>query len=278
MTPRAETVHQRFLYAAELTKWVNGLAFLCEVASAGLAVYGIFSVKTMAWMPLLALGLAAGSVLIRTSASSVRGYAHRCRKISVRAFAFENDVDAMTLSNTSTNAPHFCDYFVGRGKGRTLEQYYEPTLPVGDERFREITAHSAFYTQSLLRTFSRLMLLVGAGMFLVAFLIVFDLAATAERTVSRVPILDALCSIVLGVFCVRSLETAFSAHQSSNAIRDVEGRLFTLPFATGQALQNLVDEYELERATSKDVPTGIYKWCRSRLQRQWHERRLTFTE
>lgn len=58
---------------------------------------------------------------------------------------------------------------------------------------------------------------------------------------------------------------------SAREARRIEEGLLAKP--SGEALMELVDAYELERAVGPDSPTRLYEWLRDRLQREWHERR-----
>lgn len=276
MTPLAERVHTRFRGASELSKLARLLALVVDCIAATLACLGIFGALKSPWVPLLIFILAVVSVAIRSFSATVRSFAHRCRRSSLRAFCSDADVDRITESNTAVDAPIGADWFAKRTPAQNLTEYYEPVCPPGEQRLRELYAHSAFYTWRLLRIYSRVASVWGVLVFALSFFVIYGLATNPPAPDTRDSVLEALCTVILVLLCIRAIETAVAANSSSNEARQIEEGLLKKP--SGQALAEIADAYDIERAAGPDVPTSLYRAMRNGLQRQWHERRLAIVD
>jgi hypothetical protein len=276
MTPLAEKVHARFRGSSELSKLMRLAALLVDVVAATFACLGIFGTLKSPWVPLSLLVLAVVAALLRGLADAIRSFAQRCRRSSLRALCFDVDIDRVTESNTAVDAPLGTAWLANRTPPHSLAEYYEPTCPPGENRLRELYAHSAFYTWRLLRAYARIAAFWAAIVFAVSFVVIYGLATTTVTPASRDAVLEALCTVILVILCVRAFETATAAKASSNEARSIEEALLKKPI--GQQLVEIVDAYDIERAAGPDVPTTLYRVMRNRLQTQWHERRLAIVD
>lgn len=276
MTPLAEKVHKRFRGASELVKVTRGFALLIDAAAATLACLGIFDVYKSEWVPLVLLFAAISSIACKSWASSVRGYAQRCRRLSLRAFCMNEDLDHVTESNTEVDAPWGYAWLAALVPSQSLTDYYEPTCPFGENRLRELYAHSAFYTWRLLRTQSKIAIGWAVLVFVFSFIIIYGIATEPPAAASRNAVLEALCTVVLVLLCVQAVEWSIESLSSAAEAREIEQSLLKKP--VGKELDDVVDSYEIERAAGSDVPTTLYRLMRSGLQKQWHERRKAIVD
>jgi len=276
MTPLAENVHKKFRGASEVAKAARIGALVIDLAAASLACLGIFGVYKSPWMPLALLFGAVLAVGCRSFASSVRSFAQRCRRASLRAFCFDDDVDIVTESNTTVDAPFASSWFATRVPAVNMEEYYEPVCPPGENRLRELYAHSAFYTWQMLRTHSKVVGVLAICVFVLSFCVIYGLATDPPEPSTRNAVLEALCTIILVLLCVQAVERASEAASSAREARQIEESPLRKPM--GKELLEIADAYDIERAAGPDVPTTLYRIYRNGLQQQWHNRRKALVE
>ncbi len=279
--PRTETVHRVFRGAIETAKLFAFIALCFEGSMAILAAgntLGWSPIRDGAkWLPLGALILSVLSVCFRAYASHARSYAHRCKKTAARAYASGLEVEMITASNAEGDAPLFAEFMASHLPAQTLDQYYEPKSPIGEDRLREMYAHSAFFSRSQLRIFGIYSAVLALILFAFVFVAIYGLAAVAAVSetdvATRQVVLDTLCSIVLAVLFVRSSETAIATLILASSIRGIEDALFKRP--SGEELRVLTDAYDLELAGGRDTPTILYRILRKRLAFRWSIRGQT---
>ncbi|MBN8626040.1 MAG: hypothetical protein J0M17_11165 [Planctomycetes bacterium] len=279
MTPNAEVVHQYFRGASEVTKKLRFVALFGDLAAATIAVLGVwgFIATKSGWLPLLTLLIATIGIGLRTYASSVRSFALSCRKSSIRAFALDEDLDPIALTNLQEQLPPLALWFAKKLPASNLEEYYEPTVAVGTGRLCELYAHSAFYTRRLARIYGFTVTASAVLVFVASFAMLYHLAMDDGITKNvREAVVATICSTIFVLIFARLVQLAFACLNSVKSMRRIENELLKKPKAN--ALRELVDEYDIERASSPDVPTAIYKLRRNYLQRQWHIRRTVFTK
>lgn len=274
MTPRAEQVHVLFRGTAEAVKWIRSVALFLDLGAAGLGLIGILAGANYksVWFPAFVLLLAVLGVVLRQYAGQMRSFAQRCRRISLRALATGEDIDHLTLSDADVEAPHSARFLSSKLPASNMEQYYEPTKPVGEERLRELYAHSAFYTWWLLDIYAKVLVVVSGATLLLSFSVIYHLASDATAALTtRQAVLDALCTVILVVIGVRAGDNAWAAFASAKAAKKIEVALLAKPHL--RVLIELIDGYDIERAGGPDPPTLIYCLRRNAIQKKWHARR-----
>ena len=271
-------VHLWFRGASEVTKMLRRAGLLCELGAAGAAIWTILAKPQDAslWLPLAILGLTFFGSVLRSYSALANGFAHRCRRISLRAFCAGKDVDGLTVSTLDDDAPPFVDRFASNLPAKLLEEYYEPTTLPGAARQAELYAHSAFYTWRLLRVQSIVMLIVALIGAAASVIVIYYLAAVPYAQVDRRAVLEVVCTVVLLVVTVKGFEASWDAFSSSSSIRSIENALLKKP--KGEALKDLVDSYDIERAAGANPMTTIYDWWRDGLSKKWESRRKTFID
>jgi hypothetical protein len=272
VTPNAEKIHKLFRGSNEIVKTSKLVALSLDLCAGSLAVAGIFGTLKASWVPLFLLGLAVFSAIFRSLAAEVRSFAQKCRKTSLRAFSFGSDIDSTTTSDLAIDAPAFAELMAKIVPAQSLVDYYEPVSPEGETRFRELYAHSAFYTWRLLQVYSRIAFVWALIIFSISFGIIYNLAETSPQIEIRGAVIEGLCSVALVLLCVKAVEVAYAAHASSKETRQIEKSL--LKGLVGVSLAEAADEYDLALAAGLDVPTSLYRLMRNKLQQQWHERRV----
>lgn len=273
-----EKVHQWFRGASEVTKNLRRGSVVCELGAAGISFWTILTKPTdaAAWLPIAILGLTFLGTLLRSYSGVANGFAQRCRRISLRAFCAAREVDDLTVATLDDDAPPFVEVLASRLPAKTMQEYYEPTAAPGPARQAELYAHSAFYTWRLLRIQAVFMLVLAVIVFVLAGVVVYHLAAAPKIQADRHAILEAVCTVVLLVVAVKGLEGSWEAFVASSSIRAIENSLLEKP--KGEALKDLVDSYDIERAAGPNPMTIFYDRCRSRLSKKWMERRKTIVD
>lgn len=279
MTPNAEVVHQYFRGASEVTKKLRSVALCGDLAAAAIAVLGVLGIiaTKSGWLPLLTMLIVTTGIGLRTYGSSVRSFALSCRKASIRAFALDKDLDPIALTNFQEQLPPFVLSFAKKLPASNLEEYYEPTVALGPGRLCEVYAHSAFYTRRLAKAYGLIVAASAILVFMAAFAMLYHLAMDDGITKNiREAVVTTICSTIFILIFARQAQLAFACLNTVKSTRRIEEQLLEKPRAN--ALRELVDEYDIERASSPDVPTMIYECWRDELQRQWHIRRTVFTK
>lgn len=270
-----QEVHDLFRGAGEVSKWLRVAALSGEIAAAGIALHAILlkGSDVAIARPLLAFGLALGTWALREYATHVDQFAERCRRISIRAYANGDSVSPGRCSTLRSAAPVGATALALRLPATALEDYYEPSMPVGEERLRELYAHSSFYTWRLLRATAWLYGIGAGAVFGIALVVLYQLAASDTPPLPRPLALEAIFSVLLAVLGLRGLSLmAACAFGASGAKKVAEG-LIADPLPTGPRLLELADAYDFERMGAPSPPTILYKMNRDRLAEDWAHRR-----
>jgi len=270
-----EKVHQLFRGASEVTKTLRLGALACDVLAAVIAIL-VKPKDPSAWLPLAVLAIAILASGLRAYSSAALGFSQRCRRISLRAYCLGIDVDQQTVSLLDDDAPPFVDQMTKSLRAKTMNEYYEPDpgISPGPQRQNELYAHSAFFTWRLLRVQAIVFLVIGLLILVACAVLIYNLAASTTVTTDRHAWLEAVCTVILISFCVRSFEASWDAYSSYSEIRSIENALLAAP--TGDALKDLVDSYDIERAAGANPMTLIYRFYGNKLAEKWRERRKTF--
>jgi hypothetical protein len=273
-----EKVHQWFRGASEVTKRLRRGSTACELGAAGISLWTVLAkpVDAAAWLPFGILGLTFLGTFLRAYSGVANGFAQRCRRISLRAFCVSREVDDLTVATLDDDAPPFVESLASQLPAKTMEQYYEPTAPPGPARQAELYAHSAFYTWRLLRIQAVFLLVVGVLVFAASGVVVYCLAASPDTKTDRRAVLEAVCTVVLLVVAVKACEASWEAFAASSSIRAIENDLLEKP--KGEALKDLIDSYDIERAAGPSPSTFFYNRCRNTLAKKWEDRRKTIVD
>lgn len=270
-----QEVHVLFRGSAELAKYLRLGALGCELVAALIAIdelfLGFFGV--ILWRPVLALTLVAVAVFLREYSKEAERFAELCRSTSVRAFAKGAEVPFGQCSALRSDAPPFAAKLARRLVSTSLDNYYQPTVPPGTDRLRELYAHSAFYTWRLLRVtgwlYAALSLLVVGG----AILFLYRLAAGEAMVAPRPVVLDTLLTVVIGVLGIRASVFSIGCFRSAGMARKVADALIEAPLPVERCLEELTYRYDFERNGGPAPPTAIYIILRGVLERDWIHRR-----
>lgn len=275
-----QEVHDLFRGAGEVGKWLRLAAFTGEIAAAAIALHAILteSSNIAPVRPLLAFGLAFGTWALREYATHIDRFAERCRRSSIRAYACGQSISPGRCSSLKSAAPIGAISLAKRLPAKTLENYYEPTMPVGEARLRELYAHSSFYTWRLLRTTAWIYGVGASAVFVSALVALYQLAASDSPPLPRQLALEALFSVVLAVLGLRGLSLMVASSFGASGAKKVAEALTAQPLPTGHRLLELADVYDFERAGAPSPPTIVYKVSRERLQRDWMHRRRELGE
>lgn len=273
-----EEVHNLFRGASEIGKQLRIFSFMIDLIAGGIASYVIFTKggNLGAWQPLLAFILVASSMGIRALANHVARFAEICRRESIRAFAYDKSIGPARLSMIRSDAPYLAAKLAKRLPTPSILDYYDVTLPPGESRLRELYANSAFHTWRLLRSWGWVIGTVGCMLFLITFSVIYGLATQPLSAEATSLVLSALCSIVLAIISLRSIDAAISATKSALGTRKIADTLILQPLPTGESLNNLTKAYDFERTGTPSIPTWWYKYHRDCLGKEWDIRRKAF--
>lgn len=269
-------VHLLFRGASEVAKRFRAGSLFCELIAASISLWAILLKPSTAveWLPLGILLLTFLGTCLRSYSLVANGFAQRCRRISLRAFCAGNDVDRLTISLLDDDAPPFVEKIANSLPAKSIEEYYEPTATVGRKRLAELYAHSAFYTWRLLRVQAWLTFIPAVLTLITCFVMIYRLAAVSTSQTDRQAVLEAVCTVVLLVVTAKGLQASWDSYCSFGEIRSIENAL--LRKNTVEALNDLVDSYDIERAGGAMPMTTLYKLLRACLSKEWHSRRKNF--
>lgn len=268
-----QSVHQLFRGSAEVTKIIRQFALCLELVAAMIAASSTMNDGALwgGWASLVILILMSASTVLRIWSRSTQGFSERCRRVSARAFALGEKVGAAVFSSLVSDAPLFAESTASKLPASSLIDYYEPTKPEGQARLREIWAHSAFYSWRLQRRTGWALIGVGVLVAIVGAAVIYGLAVQPREASISGRILDVVCSLVFVVLAAKALDSGAAGIAAGREARAVADGL--LETSDPGRLDELVAEYDIERASGPSVPTLIYRLSRDELQRQWHERR-----
>lgn len=271
--PNAEEVHRLFGAASLLARRFHFYAIAIEFLVAVLAAVSLVeATEKAAWFPLGMLLLAIMASLFRVYSRRARAFASGARWAAVGALSSGVDIGPRVLAWFRNERLLFADRLNRSVKANTLSEYYAPSCPAGDQRRRELCAHSAFFTWRLMRTYSVLVwtLLAVAAVGSLTLLYRFSIDTNADQSL-RLWLLQTLCAVVLIHFGLRALELALSAASSWRATRAIyEDLLGSAPPGPSDLIE-VTTKYEKERLTAPLIPQALYILGRENLAREWED-------
>lgn len=275
---RVQAAHLLFRSSAEVTKRLRQIALGSEVMASGLAAYGVITGEALfgGWGSLLILSFMVGATALRVWSRSTQAYSERCRRVSARAFAEGRDIGATVLSGLVADAPIFARGQSNRTLAGTLDDYYEPTKPVGEPRLQEIYAHSALYSWRLLRTVGQLLLVIGTAFAVTGALVIYGLAVDPPSAATAARVLEVVCSLVFIVLSGKGIDSGIAALVSARDVRSIADGLVAT--ADSEEIAELTSFYDISRSSGPLLPTWIYSWSRDSLQTEWHAMRAALDE
>jgi hypothetical protein len=268
----AQQVHSHFRGAGEVGKRCRIIASIAEIAAAVVVIRGFFTGSLQTWLPLVSFGLLVISAIFRMAADRYKDYSDGCRRISLRSFALGRDIEIRESSNLRSEAPPFALRCAAKLPASSLEKYYEPSSPPGEDRLRELYAYSSFYTSQLAKT-SRNLYFSGSILILAAALIVLYLLATSATEEGRELVLDALFSVVLSVIGLRTMEQALKFASLEKNTKRLADALIAQPLPVADVLSDLTFEYDAAVSSAPPIPTTLYRLRREELDGAWRHRR-----
>jgi hypothetical protein len=166
------------------------------------------------WVFAITLGLLLASGL-RIYARIQSAYSEKCRRIAARSAGEGRDVTATTCSNLDSDKPSLTDWLARRLPARDLKTYFESTKPSGESGYREVVAHSAFYTWRILRRAAGLYALATIALFAFAITVIFYMAAEPlDRSLTE-KVLDVVCSLIVVLLAAKAFDASAAAYISS---------------------------------------------------------------
>ncbi|NOY92979.1 MAG: hypothetical protein GXP55_17485 [Deltaproteobacteria bacterium] len=275
---RVAKAHHLFRGAAEVTKRLRQLALALELAAAVIAAWSGLSGAVLwgGWASLVMLLLMFLAMSLRAWSRSTHNYSERCRRLSITAFAYGDEIGAAVLSGLVVDAPPFAESFAARLPAKTLDEYYEPTAAAGRWRLQELYAHSSFYSWRLLNRAGWLFLSVGVLVALGGVIVIYGMALPSADSSMAGRFLDFVCSLVFVVLAFKAFDAAADAFVASRGARGVADVLVAT--RDSDRAEEQAAHYDMERVSGPTVPTRIYEMSRKRLQQEWHERRRALDE
>jgi hypothetical protein len=271
-----EEVHALFRGAAEVAKRLRLVAGVLELLAAVVAFEGIAADSVASWQPLVAFLCLLIAAFLRMRSEATNAFAQRCRRVSIRAFAEGMDLQAGTCTTFRSDAPLCAARMSAKLPATTLYDYYQPYQAPGEKRLRELYAHSSFYTWRLATYATWFYGLLAAVVGLSTVVVLNGIVVSDATLATRAAALDALFSVVLAALTLRLVELAVASHGASDSARDIANALIKQPLPSGNDLDSLVIEYDVERVSAPAPSTVLYRICRNRLERDWHDRRRAF--
>jgi hypothetical protein len=269
-----QRIHDVSRGASECAKTFRLLAFLGELFAAGISLCGVLVVQEIsAWFPLAVCVLLVASVVLRSRSEHYQDIALRCRRTSLRAYAFGTPIPIVVSSGLLNDAPARAQKVGKALPGGSIQQYYDAKMPVGEARLRYLYAYSSFFTWRVSRASTWLYGLSALALIVVSGVTLYALAVNPIVPDKRSFVLEALFSIVLGVLSLRLIEEALASWSCETEVRAITDRLITSPLPSGEELAALVEDYEFVIVTAPPRPSVVYKILRDTLEEQWAHRR-----
>ncbi|MCK4546146.1 MAG: hypothetical protein KAW17_01780 [Candidatus Eisenbacteria sp.] len=273
--PNTEHVHQLYYGAMEQQKVVRILAFVLELVAAIIAIYGrtVEGSPKLGYGPLFAVLLLSGSVVLRSYAKNIRGYAEILRVRIVRAVAFEQDVGPAERTDADVGAPWLASWFARRSSCPTLAAYYAPSSGPGVRRLRELVAQNAFFTFQLLRTTAIVWATVAIFALVYVLCYLYRYAVNPLPTDEVVFAFDFLLTVIVALLLLRSLDAWLGAWRIHQEIRLIETALGAVPPDDHARIEQLVRAYDQEVSRAPEIFTRVYRLRGSRIGQLWETRR-----
>lgn len=267
-----QAVHAAFRQYAELSKRVGivgvALEILAAVAAVSSGVADWEIPKAAVLGSVVALFVAA---LIRQFAQVLASQSLRFRSESLRAYALSQSVAPTTLADVEMSPIPMVmqQWLIGSLPSNALDEYYEPTMPIGTARLQEAVCHSAFFTARLLRVQGWVLTAISVSLVLVTFFWLNEMVESASPSLPATQI-DFLYSFVLGVLTLRAAETALSFHLGSSEAASVCKELLERGRPSEDSVRALTWRYDLVRAKGPPPPTYLYRVFGGRYRRGWN--------
>jgi hypothetical protein len=268
-----QAVHSYFRGAAEVSKRCGQFALISEVFAAAVVLPGVMRATTFEpWAPFVSFLLLAVAAGFRVFADRFKAFADKCRRISMRAYAWGHEIPVVVASNIRADAPPGALSAAERLPAYKMGEYYEVQSDPGESRLREIYAYSAFYSGELLTKCKWIYVVLATGILIGAMLVLYTLAVAASAP-GRQFAMEALFSVVLSTMGLRVLQRAIAFQSASDEVKRISDALPNDPLPTGDQLKDLVFEYESSMAAAPSIPTSVYKFWRKKLDAAWRHRR-----
>ena len=276
--PRAELVHRLFRGSAELMKCYRAAGTLLEVLAAGGACAALVGdgdwLATSFW-PLIAASLMLTALVFRMRADSTRAFSERCRRSSLEGFAHGRDVEPKTCSDLDADAPTGAAWIATKLPASSQAEYYEPSRPVGVERYREIHAHSSHFTWRLLRAASAVHWLIAIGLLAVTIGTLYALGVWQAPHEAKLSLLHFVATFVLTTLFGRAVHSAIASGRASTEIRRLHDQLI---LADASEIERLAHDHDIARASQPHVPLWAYLLLRKRAADTWSIARQQLAE
>jgi hypothetical protein len=267
----AETLHECFHRAREAAKTLRGAALLLEIVVFGITGYRVLSTPEPGLLPLVIVFVTLLEVVTRHVVRRLQSYGQGCRRLAMRAYAQGEDVSPALAGDRRAELPDAARVLTRSGKGLSLSDYYQcADVPKGDERLRAICTHSAFFSSRLMGYWSAVLIIVLIIVGALGVTMLYYLAVTLSvAQPTRDVYVDALLSVVWSYAAIRVVEAVLE----TRALKSRFQRVFELlrrTKARGAELEDLVAEYDFDRADGVEAPTFLYRLFNARLQRDWN--------
>jgi hypothetical protein len=276
-----QEAHNAFRVQAETGKAASATAFALELVAAAVAIL----VPTMGEqvdcrLSLLCVLLLLIALAARHWSRGRAALASRLRRASLGAYSTNGSVSPLLIAEVRLNKlPRRVLAVINWwSKPSSLEEYYEPSLPVGLPRAHELNAHSAFYTGRLLRYQAWVFGGMAAALFGGVLVALNDLAASGiavsnPQSVSLA--LDSLYSLVLGVLGARALESCLVASSNSREVQRISGDLLSIREPDYATVEMLSHQYDAAVAGGPKPSTILHRVFSSSHASAWSEARKT---
>jgi hypothetical protein len=224
-----------------------------------------------AWFALWVAAFLVASQVLRVWGRFTLSFAEQCRRVASKAYAMGVDVPSSQCSNIDAEAPKLALGRASKLVVQNLDEYYEATKAVGCDRLQELCAHSSFYSWQLLGRTAQLYTILAVFLFLVGGLVIYAFASIEVEQSLATRVLDVVCSVVFVVFWLKAMDACIAAWASSSACKKIAEKI--LEESDFSSVEQLVQEYDIERSGGPTIPTFIYMDARDELQLKWHQRR-----
>lgn len=264
-----EELHRLCKGTYEICKSLGYLIFSLDILPGlyiALYVFGFAVEKSI--NPIVLLFLALTAMILKIILNRYRQKADSMRRISAYNYSFGLNTLPSVYTTFKREAPVFVNYFAKRVPTENLNEYYEPSFGPGPTRYREIYAHSAFFTWDLQKSYSNILIALFLILVTTAVSMFYINSTTNLPLQTRFLNASTICSVLIILFIFRCFEGLINAKNSADVSKMVSDKLLKNDLKPDE-INSIIMEYEFERATGELVPTFFYKLFRNSLKTDW---------
>lgn len=263
MLENANELHILFQACYRRIKHLRSIAFLLDLLSVLTVILNMW--YSFSITPLIVLIFSIVAYTLRLRSDFIRVTAEKCRRISVRSFAFSKDVPEKTVIGMLDETPNI--WKLNKENFKRLDEYYKVIKKPGKSRLHEMYAHSSFFSWYLLKFTSIIYAIVFVALLSLSILVFYFLAIDSindKMSVSN--LLGIFCSIILANYTIKCFDRALSTYISHSQIKNIQDQLLDEHVSD---VDSLTRNYDSLVEKSHYIPTFVHKYNNASRSTKW---------